>query len=160
MAPWNRFSFDLKQFSKGTISPTINNKLPRVINDTRSKAIINFCSKNNQRQSIETYREQACLLNVCCHLTDRVCAHVRGDILFPVVCFSITVVGTLVSFNGRDNMAGIRPEERILPLFYLENGHSSQPVSTAVPCKFLWQNKLLRLLFIHYSIQHSTVTNM
>ena len=69
------------------------------------------------------------------HLIDRVCAHV-GDILLPVVCFSITAVGTLVSFNGRDNMAGIRPEEKILPLFYPENGHSSQPVSivTADPC--------------------------
>ena len=80
------------------------------------------------------------LLNVCSNLIDRVCAHVRGDILLPVVCFSITAVGTLVSLNGRDNTAGIQPEERILPLFYPENGHSSQPVSTtaAIPWKVLW----------------------
>ena len=71
-----------------------------------------------------------------------VCAHVRGDSLLPVECFSIKAVGTLVSFNGRDNMASIQPEERILPLFYPENGHSSQAVSTtaAVPCKFLWSD--------------------
>ena len=39
---------------------------------------------------------------MCCHLIDLVCAHIRGDILFPVVCFSITAVGTLVSFNGHN----------------------------------------------------------
>ena len=44
---------------------------------------------------------------MCGHLIDWVCAHVRGDILFAVVCFGITPVGKLVSFNRLDNMAGI-----------------------------------------------------
>ena len=87
---------------------------------------------------------------MCCDLIDQVCAHVRGDSPSNRI-FNNTAVGTLVSFNGRDNMAGIQPEEKILPLFYPENGHSSQPVSTSavVPCKFLWFNKIYILNQIH-----------
>ena len=59
--------------------------------------------------------------------------HVRGHTLLPVVCFSTTAIRTLVSFNGRDNTASIQPEEKILPLFYPENGHSSQLVSPQIP---------------------------
>ena len=48
-----------------------------------------------------------------------------------------------MSFNGRDIMASIQPEERILPLFCPESGHSSQLVSTATdtPCYVLWSDR-------------------
>ena len=79
-------------------------------------------------QTREPYREPWRPLNVFFSFDRPSLCTCRRSILL-LVRFTFVAVGTLLSFDGCDNIASTQPEDRIVPLFYPENGHSVHPVS-------------------------------
>ena len=98
----------------------------------------------------DTYRDQWPPFNVCCYLNDQVCAHLEEYSPFLWYVIALRPLEHFWPSTTYINTASIRPEERILPLFYSENGHSSQPVSivAADPCYYYYY------LFALFSVQN------